>query len=191
MNGYSVANQVITSGADAATVTANPNLTFSGTAMNVNAAVQVLGGAANMPTGMTGSQWIVSGFTGTIGSITGTASSNVVADATVYSFTSGSGTFVVPTGAPVIVDYLVVGGGGAGGGGVGGGGGAGGLVYAKGVQLPAGSYAWTVGAGGAAASGNAVGGTGGNSSLSNSTFGNITALGGGGGGGLGGCGEGG
>ena len=138
-----------------------------------------------MPTGMTGSQWIVSGFTGTIGSITGTASSNVVADATVYSFTSGSGTFAVSAGAPVIVDYLVVGGGGGGGWNVGGGGGAGGLVYTKGVQLPVGAYTWTVGAGGAAAStaGAAIAGSSGaNSSLSSTAFGNITALGGGGGG---------
>jgi len=135
-----------------------------------------------MPTGMTGSQWIVSGFTGTIGSITngtGGANSGPIAsyDATVYSFTSGTGTFVVSAGAPVIVDYLVVGGGGGGGSaGEGGGGGAGGLVYAKGVQLPAGTYTWTVGAGGA------VGTAGSASSLSSSIFGNVTALGGGQGG---------
>jgi hypothetical protein len=138
-----------------------------------------------MPTGMTGSHWTVAGFTGTIGSITGTASSNIVADATVYSFTSGSGTFAVSAGAPVIVDYLVVGGGGGGGWNVGGGGGAGGLVYTKGVQLPVGAYTWTVGAGGAGAStaGAAIAGSSGaNSSLSSTAFGNITALGGGGGG---------
>jgi len=152
--------------------------------MNVNAALQVLGGAANMPTGMTGSQWIVAGFTGTIGSITGTYSGPIQSyDATVYSFTSGSGTFIVPTGAPMIVDYLVVGGGGAGGNWVGGGGGAGGLVYAKGVQLPAGSYSWAVGAGGAGVTSNNVNaGNGSNSSLSNATFGNVLAIGGGAGG---------
>jgi hypothetical protein len=152
--------------------------------MNVNAALQVSGGAANMPAGMTGSYWTVAGFTGTIGTITGTYSGPVTSyDATVYSFTSGTGTFVVPTGAPVIVDYLIVGGGGGGGTWVGGGGGAGGLVYAKGVQLPAGSYAWTVGAGGTSTNTESVvGGSGGNSIVSNSTFGNITALGGGGGG---------
>jgi hypothetical protein len=99
-----------------------------------------------------------------------------------YSFTSGTGTFVVPTGG-VIVDYLIVGGGGSGGGGVGGGGGAGGLVYAKGVQLPAGSYTWTVGAGGTSVANNTTGNNGSTSSLSNAAFGNIVALGGGGGGG--------
>jgi len=77
----------------------------------------------------------------------------------------------------VIVDYLVVGGGGGGGSNSeGGGGGAGGLVYAKDVQLPAGTYTWTVGAGGAVAT------AGSSSSLSSSTFGNVTAVGGGQGG---------
>jgi hypothetical protein len=148
----------------------------------------VTSGATAMPSTMTATQNIVSGFSTTVlGSVTGTATSNVVDDATIYSFTAGTGTFVVAGGAPVIVDYLVVGGGGSSGGPnvsgyPSGGGGAGGLVYAKGVQLPAGTYTWTVGAGGAQQTGTGVGNSGSSSSLSNSTFGNIVALGGGGGG---------
>ena len=143
----------------------------------------VAGGASTLLSNVVGTTSIVSGYSAnTLQSVTGTATSNVVQDATVYSFTSGTGTFVVPTGG-VIVDYLVVGGGGSGGGGVGGGGGAGGLVYAKGVQLPAGSYTWTVGAGGASVANNTTGNNGSASSLSNAAFGNILALGGGGGGG--------
>ena len=144
--------------------------------------LQIVGGSSNLPTNVTGSLYNASGFSTTLTSVTGTATSNVVQDATVYSFTSGTGGFTVPTGG-VIVDYLVVGGGGSGGGGVGGGGGAGGLVYAKGVQLPAGSYTWTVGAGGASVATNTTGNNGSASSLSNAAFGNILALGGGGGGG--------
>ena len=144
----------------------------------------VAGGASTLLSNVVGTTSIVSGYSAnTLQSVTGTATSNVVQDATVYSFTSGTGGFTVPTGG-VIVDYLVVGGGGGGGSGMSGGGGAGGLVYTKGVQLPAGTYTWTVGAGGAAgaAAGNNPGTTGSNSSLSNSTFGNVVALGGGGGG---------
>ena len=144
----------------------------------------VTAGAYSMPSTVAGSVYNTSGFTNALGSITGTNSGPIPADeATIYSFTSGSGTFVVPAGAPVIVDYLVVGGGGAGGNWIGGGGGAGGLVYAKGVQLPAGSYSWTVGAGGVGVTGcNVSAGNGSNSSLSNATFGNVVALGGGAGG---------
>jgi len=117
---------------------------------------------------------------GVVTTLAGTAGTGSFADGQI------GGTFVVPAGAPVIVDYLVVGGGGGGGyyfqGG--GGGGAGGLVYAKGIQLPAGTYTWTVGVGGAGTVGPATtnGTNGSPSSLSNASFGNVVALGGGGGG---------
>jgi hypothetical protein len=144
----------------------------------------VTAGAYSMPSTVSGGVYNTSGFTNALASITGTNSGPIPVDeATIYTFTSGSGTFVVPAGAPVIVDYLVVGGGGAGGNWVGGGGGAGGLVYAKGVQLPVGSYSWTVGAGGAGVTGsNVSAGNGSISSLSNAAFGNVVALGGGAGG---------
>jgi hypothetical protein len=117
---------------------------------------------------------------GVVTTLAGTAGTGSFADGQI------GGTFVVPAGAPVIVDYLIVGGGGGGGynDGAGGGGGAGGLVYAKGIQLPAGTYTWTVGVGGAGTVGPATtnGTNGSPSSLSNASFGNVVALGGGGGG---------
>jgi hypothetical protein len=65
----------------------------------------------------------------------------------VHTFTS-SGTFVI-TQAASVFDILLVAGGGGGGHDVGGGGGAGGLLYLTGISLDPGSYAITVGAGGA------------------------------------------
>jgi sugar lactone lactonase YvrE len=171
-------------------VTSINNTTVGGVILNngnitSGGGLQIVGGSSNLPTNVTGSLYESSGFTtGVLTTFSGgTVSSNVTADATIYSLTSGTGTFVVPTGTPVIVDYLMVGGGGAGGNWVGGGGGAGGLVYAKGVQLPVGTYTWTVGAGGVGVTGcNVNAGNGSNSSLSNSTFGNVVAFGGGAGG---------
>jgi hypothetical protein len=151
--------------------------------------LQLTTGASSLPSNVAGSVYQTSGFnSGTLSSITngsGGANSGLIPSqgASVYSFTAGTGTFVVPAGVPVICDYLLVAGGGGGGTWVGGGGGAGGLVYTKGVQLPPGTYTWTVGAGGASTSTLSVaGGNGGNSSLSNASFGNVSALGGGGGG---------
>jgi hypothetical protein len=99
----------------------------------------------------------------------------------VTSYTSvGSGTFSVPTGTTA-VDVLVVAGGGAGGKHTsygGGGGGAGGLIYRPAFPVtPGGSVSYSVGGGG-------PGGDGPPSSSSvnkgqNSTFGGLTALGGG------------
>ena len=95
----------------------------------------------------------------------------------VETFTaSGAGTFSVPTGVTEI-DVLVVGGGGAGGG-IGGGGGAGGVVYQQSLAVSAGqNLPFAVGTGGASGGGytTAKGNTG-----QNSTFGSLTALGGGG-----------
>ena len=68
----------------------------------------------------------------------------------IFTFTE-DGTFTVPTGRTGFAKILVVGGGGAGGYGGGGGGGGGGVVYEPEVYLEAGTYAVTVGAGGAAA----------------------------------------
>jgi hypothetical protein len=92
----------------------------------------------------------------------------------VTSYTSvGSGTFSVPTGTTA-VDVLVVAGGGPGGGGYqGGGGGAGGLIYRPAFPVtPGGSVSYTVGAGGQFTQ--PVGTNG-----QNSTFGSLTAQGGG------------
>jgi len=107
----------------------------------------------------------------------------------VQAFTSGSGTWTVPSGVTQI-DILVVGGGGGSGSGTtnmnsdGGGGGAGGLVWIRNVTSLGGtavsegnSFSYSVGTGGAASGGSAYGANG-----IKSTFGNLTAWGGGGGG---------
>jgi len=118
---------------------------------------------------------------------TGTGSTIALSNSTVYLFTAGTGTLILPSNA--VVDYLIVGGGGGGGGVSGGGGGAGGLIYAQGKQFIAGTYTWVVGAGGAggADSGTvtSLGSNGVSSSLSSATMGPITAVGGGGGAGQG------
>jgi len=99
-------------------------------------------------------------------------------DPVVVSYTSGSGTFSVPAGV-TSVDVLVVAGGGGGGSGTAGGGGAGGYVEVSSFPVtPGGSVPYGVGEG-APAVGN-DGGVG--YQGSNSTFGTLTAIGGGGGG---------
>ena len=74
-------------------------------------------------------------------------------------------------------DVLLVAGGGGGGSNAAGGGGGGGVRDLSNIQLNAGTYTVTIGAGGAAATSTSVRGTNG----SNSVFGSYTALGGGGG----------
>ena len=95
----------------------------------------------------------------------------------VYTWTA-NGSVTIPEGGQ-LVDLLVVGGGGGGGGQ--GGGGGGGVAYYQKLQLPAGTYAVTIGAGGKGAGADAfsAGSTG-----SASRFGDLyTVLGGSGGGG--------
>mgnify|MGYP000468796594 CR=1 FL=1 len=96
---------------------------------------------------------------------------------TVTSYTStGSGTFSVPTGTTA-VDVLVVAGGGGGAGEAGGGGGAGGLIYRPAFPVtPGGSVSYSVGAGGAF--GNYPSDQG-DRRGQDSTFGSLTAKGGG------------
>jgi len=99
---------------------------------------------------------------------------------TITSYTSiGSGTFTVPSGVTA-VEVLVIAGGGSGGS-SGGGGGAGGLAYAPAFPVtPGGSVSYSVGGGGANLGANKTDTSG--TPGQNSTFGTITALGGGGGG---------
>lgn len=106
---------------------------------------------------------------------TGATQTNVGAD-DLYTWTS-NGSVTIPDDG-LLVDLLVVGGGGGGGGQ--GGGGGGGVAYYQKVQLQAGAYAVTIGAGGSnAGDAFAAGSTGGSSK-----FGNLyTVLGGSGGGG--------
>lgn len=93
----------------------------------------------------------------------------------VFSAT-GPGTFTVPSGV-TSMDVLIVAGGGAGGG-IGGGGGGGGVVYRPALPVsPGQNISYVVGAGGTSGGGYTV--AKGNSGQ-NSTFGSLTALGGGG-----------
>jgi len=149
---------------------------------------------------ITGSTSAVGSDTTTTFTITATATdgdSNVTTNTRQYSiiqkapvitsYTSSSGSFSVPSGLTA-VDVLVVGGGG-GGGCVyhAGGGGAGGLIYRPAFPVtPGGSISYSVGdggAGGANPNGLSPAGATGGSQLNgqNSTFGTLTALGGGGG----------
>ena len=102
---------------------------------------------------------------------------------TVNSFTStGSQTFAVPSGVSA-VDVLVVAGGGSGGPGQGGGGGAGGLIYRPGFPVtPGGNVSLNVGAGmpsGSTRYPNPGTTSEGSGRGYNTTFGNLTAIGGG------------
>ena len=82
----------------------------------------------------------------------------------IVSFTSGSGTWLCPTGVTT-ADYLVVAGGG-GGARSGGGGGAGGFRTGTGLSVTAGtSYTVTVGAGGAGATAEGTKGSDGSNSV--------------------------
>jgi hypothetical protein len=113
-----------------------------------------------------------------------------------FTFTTPGTTTFTPTATITGAKLLVVGGGGGGGGlNDGGGGGAGGLVYASGLEITAGTYNIVVGAGGTgiAFNSSSSGNNGGNSSALG-----YTGIGGGGGGGgsgtsglAGGCGGGG
>ena len=94
----------------------------------------------------------------------------------ITSYTSSSGSFTVPSGIAA-VDVLLVGGGGGGGGRAGAGGGAGGLVYRPLFPVtPGGSVSYSIGSGGGG--GGQAGGKG--TTGQNTTFGTLTAQGGGG-----------
>jgi hypothetical protein len=102
--------------------------------------------------------------------------------ATYTTYTTGSGDFTVPAGVSEVEVLVVAGGGGAGGsdgtGQTGGGGGGGGVVHhATLATTPAGTIAYAVGAGGAG--GNNFNPDKEGNPGSDSTFGSITALGGG------------
>jgi len=101
----------------------------------------------------------------------------------VTSYTSAaSGTFTVPSGVTV-VDVLVVAGGGASGVDNGGGGGAGGLIYRPAFPVtPGGSVSYSVGSGGSSPTGPHPQNTPSSGQGSDSTFGTLTAKGGGRGG---------
>ena len=115
---------------------------------------------------------------GTFAATGGTNQPNgIVSGSYTYHVFADDGNFVISSGSKSI-DFLIVAGGGGGANGQGGGGGAGGVVYGTSVYIGKGTYAVTVGGGGnGAGPGTSTPGSKG----SNSTFGGLTAIGGGGG----------
>ncbi len=97
-----------------------------------------------------------------------------------YHTFSAPGNFIAPT--PGTIEVFLVGGGGGAGAPLGSGGGGGGLVYHSAFSITSGTYPVTVGAGGPGATGPGTPGTNTTGSKgSDSTFGGMTAVGGGGG----------
>ena len=160
------------------------------TGMSFNTSTAAITGTPDAVGSDTTSSFTVTA-TDNAGNTASRAFSIVVKAPAVVSFTStGSNTWTVPTGISS-VQVLVVAGGGAGAGGTtgaggGGGGGAGGVVtHSTFPVTPGGSVSYSVGAGGSAnrsfpssATGDTRGSNG-----SNTTFGSLTAIGGGAGGG--------
>lgn len=99
----------------------------------------------------------------------------------IHTFLNTDTFSTVALGAPVTVEYMVIGGGGAGGGRHGGGGGAGGLVLSTNALLPANSYTMTVGDGHGTApqSNGASSERAGDSTISSPSITTVTAFGGG------------
>jgi hypothetical protein len=160
------------------------------TGMSLNSSTGVISGTANAVGSDTTSTFTIRASS-TSGSITSNAdrSFNIIVRApVVVSFTStGSSSFSVPTGVSS-VQVLVVAGGGAGGSATGfesgGGGGAGGVISNTSVPVsPGGSVPVTVGAGGNSINNSPSTTSNPGMQGSNSTFGPLTAIGGGFGGG--------
>jgi len=172
------------------------SITTGATSSESDATITYAVTTGSLPTGLSiaSSTGTITGSTSAVGSdttttftITATATdgdSNVTTNTRQYSivqkapvitsYTSvGSGTFSVPSGLTA-VDVLVVAGGGSGGGGYqGGGGGAGGLIYRPAFPVsPGSSVSYSVGAGGQFVQPEGTQGQ-------NSTFGSLTAQGGG------------
>jgi hypothetical protein len=117
--------------------------------------IEYPGGAGRTSTG---------GLAGGGGSSAGTAAAgNAPAGASSTSYTS-SGSFTIPSGAGPVT-LTLIGAGGGGGGGSNGAGGGGGEAMQVTLTLTAGSYPFTIGAGGTAGTGVAAGGTGGSTSI--------------------------
>ena len=113
-----------------------------------------------------------------------TAYSLTIAAPVIASYTStGAGTFSVPTGLTTVDVLVVAGGGGAGVGNGSTGGGAGGLIYRPAFPVtPGGSVSYSIGSGGTGPSNTQQGNTVRAQNGQDSTFGGLTAKGGGGGG---------
>jgi len=150
--------------------------------LSLNTTTGVISGSANAVGSNTTSTFTIRA-TSTEGGTADRQFTTTVKAPTVTTFSStGSQTFSVPTGVTA-VDILVVAGGGSGGPGQGGGGGAGGLIYRPGFPVsPGGNVSLNVGAGmpvGSTRYQNPGTTSEGSGRGYNTTFGNLTAIGGG------------
>ena len=147
------------------------------TGLSLNSSTGAISGTASAVGSNTVSTFTVSASTATL---TSTRSFSITVNApVVQTYTSGSGSFAVPVGV-ASVEVLVIAGGGSGGYGNGneggGGGGAGGLVYSSAFSVtPGGTVSYAVGGGGSNTSSPGAPVTNG----VDTTFGSITAVGGG------------
>jgi len=166
----------------AATDADGDTITYSITAgalpagLSLNSSTGAITGTADAVGSNTTSTFTVSAATSTI---TSTRQFSITVNAPqITTYTSGSGTFSVPSGITA-VRVLVLAGGGGGGSGTAGGGGAGGYIEVPSFTVtPGGTVSYSVGGGAGAVRNNGGGGNAGG----NSTFGTLTAIGGGGGG---------
>jgi hypothetical protein len=142
--------------------------------LSLNASTAAITGTATAVVSNTTSTFTVTAST--TGQSTSRQFSITINAPVITTYTSGTGNFSVPAGVTA-VDVLVIAGGGGGGGRVGGGGGAGGYIEMPGFPVtPSGTVAYSVGTPGGPGPQSTNGGPGGNS-----TFGTLTAIGGGGG----------
>jgi hypothetical protein len=148
-------------------------------ALDVPAGSVVFNSTLNKMSFYDGSLWIVPKDAGAVPAATGGDTVTDLGGFRIHQFTN-PGSSIINFTSPGNIDILIVGGGGGGGGVIGGGGGAGGYIYLPGYDVQVGTYTVTVGAGGTGGNGwnspKQYGDAGGNSS-----FGSITAVGGGGG----------
>ena len=153
------------------------SLTDTSATVSVPASIYGLGSGNTVNITLTNSDGVGSGITQktSIGLPTGGTITYIANNYVVHTFTS-SGSFVAPSGFSTTANCLLIAGGG---GGSMGGGGAGGYLPVSSVAISAGTYAATVGSGGAGSQ-NVRANAG--SDGSNSSFNGSTAVGGGGGG---------
>ena len=178
---YSLSSAAATD-ADGDTITYSVSIGALPAGLSLNSSTGAITGTASAVVSNTTSTFTISAATSTQ---TSTRQFSITVNAPVVdTFTSGSGTFNVPSGI-TSVNVLVVAGGGTGGPGQGGGAGAGGLIFRPGFPVtPGGTVSYAVGAGNPSSNSiypnpggigqGQIGGRG-----FNSTFGPLTAIGGG------------
>jgi hypothetical protein len=181
---YSLSTAAATD-ADGDTITYSISAGSLPTGLSLNSSTAAITGTASAVGSNTTSTFTV--LASTTGQTTSRQFSITVNAPQITTFTSGSGSFSVPAGITSL-RVMVIGGGGSGGAQVGGAGGAGGVIETASFPVtPGGTVPYSIGSGGAPKpQGDQHGDVG-----QNTTFGSLTALGGGGGGNHAGSGAGG